>query len=295
MLNWGGQEGVAAKMRILVTGAKGMLGTDLVPALESAHQVVPADLEQADLTSWEAAWRLVEGAQPELVIHAAAMTDVDGCERDPEAAWRHNTLATWHVAAACQRLGAALLYLSTDFVFDGTKGGPYHEFDQPHPLNAYGASKWAGEVLVRQLCPCHYVVRTAWLFGRSGRNFVRTILARAREGGPLQVVADQVGSPTYSADLAAAIARHLVGNPCYGTYHLTNTGWASWADLAREAVAAAGLQCPVTEISAADWPSPTRRPAMSALEPLALRLQGRADMRPWQEAVAEMVRGLAAG
>ena len=276
-------------MRILITGARGMLGTELVATL-AGHQVTGVDVEQGDLTEWEAAWQVVEAAQPELVIHTAAMTDVDGCEREPERAWRHNALATWHVAAACQRLGAELAYLSTDFVFDGTKGAPYHEFDEPRPLGSYGLTKLAGERLVRELCPRHYVVRTAWLFGRTGKNFVRTIVAKAAPGAPLRVVGDQVGSPTYAADLAGAIARHIVGNPCYGTYHITNAGSCSWADLARAAIAAAGLECAVEDIPASAWPSPTRRPAYSVLDHLALRMQGRDDLRPWQEAVAEMVR-----
>lgn len=278
-------------MRILITGAQGMLGTELVRALAN-RDLRPVDLADGDLTDPGAARRLIR--EVDLAIHTAAMTDVDGCERDPDRAWRHNTLATWHMAEACAWQDVPLVYLSTDFVFDGEKRAPYHEFDQPNPLGVYGASKLGGETVVRQLCPHHYIVRTAWLFGKTGKNFVRTILARAAEGKPLSVVADQVGSPTYAADLADAIARHIVGNPLYGTYHITNAGAATWAELARAAIAAAGLSCEVRQISSADWPSPTRRPAYSVLDHLALRMQGRDDLRPWQEAVAQAVAGMAA-
>lgn len=285
------------KRRILITGAQGMLGTELVRAL-AGHDLRPVDLADGDLTDRNAALRLVWDTGVDFAIHTAAMTDVDGCERDPDRAWRHNTLATWNLADACSSRQVPLVYLSTDFVFDGEKRAPYHEFDRPNPLGVYGASKLGGETVVRQLCPQHYIVRTAWLFGKTGKNFVRTILARAAEGKPLSVVADQVGSPTYAADLADAIARHIVDTyplTLCGTYHITNAGQASWAELARATVQAAGAACEVREISSADWPSPTRRPAYSVLDHLALRMQGRDDLRPWQEAVAEAVRGMQSG
>jgi len=270
-----------------------MLGTDLVPALAAAgHDPVGVDLEEGDLTQEGVGADLIRKHAPGLVIHCAAMTDVDGCERDPERAWQHNVLATWRLAAACREQGAPLAYISTDFVFDGAKGAPYHEWDAPNPLGAYGYTKWAGEEAIRRILPQHYVIRTAWLFGRTGRNFVRTMVTKAREGNPLRVVADQVGSPTYTGHLAAAIARHIVGNPLHGTYHVTNAGMTNWADLAREALRAAGLACEVVDISSADWPSPTRRPAFSALEHRALALQGRDDLPPWQEGVAEAVAGI---
>jgi len=276
-------------MRILVTGARGMLGTELCAALQGAHEVIGADLEDFDITDTAATLAAVRGARPDWVIHAAAFTDVDGCEREPDRAFRVNALGTWNVAAACRETESALIYLSTDFVFDGEKGAPYTEYDAPHPLGAYGASKLAGERHVRELVEAHAIVRTAWLFARGGKNFVRTILAAAEERGELKVVGDQVGSPTYAPDLAAAIARHLVGTPLYGTYHLTNAGSASWADLAEEALRLAGSGARVVRIAACEWPSPTRRPKQSVLRRYALELRGADDMRPWQEALSEML------
>jgi len=181
-----------------------------------------------------------------------------------------------------------MIYMSTDFVFDGEKAAPYTEYDDPRPLGAYGASKLAGERHVRELVPRHFIVRTAWLFAAHGKNFVLSILRKAREP-VLRVVGDQVGSPTCAGDLADAIARHIVDSQLYGTYHITNAGSCSWAELAAEALRLAGSDARVEPISWRDWPSPTRRPANSTLRHLALELQGRDDIRPWQEALAEVV------
>jgi dTDP-4-dehydrorhamnose reductase len=282
-------------MRILVTGARGMLGTELCAALRPAHEVAGVDLEDFDITDTARTLAALGEAKPEWVIHGAAMTDVDGCERDPDRAFRVNALGTWNVAAACREVGAALIYVSTDFVFDGEKGEAYTEYDAPRPINAYGASKLAGEAHVRELVTRHVIVRSACLFAAHGKNFVRTILAAAEQRSELRVVADQVGSPTYAPDLAAAIARHLVGTPLYGTYHVTNAASASWADLATEALRLAGSGTRVVRISAAEWPSPTRRPKMSVLRRYALELRGADDMRPWQEALSEMLAGSAQG
>jgi len=275
-------------MKVLVTGAAGMLGTDLCEALRPGHSVVPIDLPDLDLTDTARTRDFVRRTAPDFVCHAAAWTDVDGCEREPDRAFRHNGLATWNVAAACAEAGCPLLYVSTDFVFDGEKAAPYTEYDDPRPLGAYGASKLAGERHVRELVPRHFIVRTAWLFAAHGKNFVLSILRKAREP-VLRVVGDQVGSPTCAGDLADAIARHIVDSQLYGTYHITNAGSCSWAELAAEALRLAGSDARVEPISWRDWPSPTRRPANSTLRHLALELQGRDDIRPWQEALAEVV------
>ena len=275
-------------MRILVTGARGMLGTELCAALRPVHEVVAVDVEDFDISDTGRTLSALREAKPEWVIHAAALTDVDGCEREPDRAFRVNALGAWNVAAACREVGAALIYLSTDFVFDGEKREPYTEYDPPRPINAYGASKLAGERHVRELLERHAIARSAWLFAPHGKNFVRTILAAAEQRRELRVVADQVGSPTYAPDLAAAIARHLVGTPLYGTYHLTNAGSASWADLAEEALRLAGKATRVVRIRSGEWPSPTRRPKMSVLRRYALELRGADDMRPWQEALGAM-------
>ena len=304
-------------MRIMVTGAEGMLGTEMVARLAREHDVIGVDVGDFDITDFAATEAAVARAKPDLVCHCAAYTDVDGCERDPDLAFRVNALGTWNVAAAILAMGTVpiergagsterphrglspMIYISTDFVFDGEKGAPYTEYDSPQPLGAYGASKLAGERHVRELVQRHFIVRTAWLYAAHGRNFVLSILRKAREAvaaaGPggaepvLRVVADQVGSPTSAADLADAIARHIVDSRLYGTYHITNAGSCSWAEFAAEALRLAGSRVRVEPISWKDWPSPTRRPAYSVLRRLCLEMQGRDDMRPWQEALAEVV------
>jgi dTDP-4-dehydrorhamnose reductase len=223
-----------------------------------------------------------------MIIHCAAYTDVDGCERDPDRAYRVNVLGTWNVAAACRKYDIALVYLSTDFVFDGEKGAPYDEFDRPHPIGVYGRSKYAGEELVRQLVAKLIIIRTAWLFGINGKNFVRTILRHAGEKDELRVVADQMGCPTYTVDLAEAIAG-LAGTELYGTYHITNAGACSWAQFAEEIIKQAGLKAKVIPIPSLEWNSPTRRPKDSRLRHLALELQGRDNIRTWPEALAEFL------
>jgi len=287
-------------MRIMVTGAEGMLGREMVARLSREHKVMGVDIGNFDLTDFAATAAAIGAAAPDLVCHCAAYTDVDGCERDPLRAFRVNALGTWNVSAACSAADATLIYISTDFVFDGEKSEPYTEYDTPRPLGAYGASKLAGERHVRELVARHFIVRAAWAFATHGHhNFVLTILRKAREQPVLRVVADQVGSPTFAGDLADAIARHLVdlpaeasakaGSRLYGTYHITNAGSCSWAELAAETLRLAGSDARVEPISSKDWPSPTRRPAYSALRRLSLELQGRDDLRPWQEALAEVV------
>jgi dTDP-4-dehydrorhamnose reductase len=297
-----------------------MLGRELAARLAqppAAHEVTAVDIADFDITDFAATAAAIAAAAPDLVCHCAAYTDVDGCERDPERALRVNAQGAWNVAAALRsarddagsQAGADMLHVSTDFVFDGEKGAPYTEYDEPRPLGVYGLSKLAGERHVRELVRRHFIVRTAWLFAPHGRNFVRAILRKARELSGcakaaadrpmLRVVADQVGSPTSAADLADAIVRHLVdlpaeasakaGSRLYGTYHITNAGSCSWAELAAETLRLAGSPVAVEPIASSEWPSPTRRPAYSVLRRLSLEMQGRDDLRPWQEALAEVV------
>ncbi|NIN64364.1 MAG: dTDP-4-dehydrorhamnose reductase, partial [Anaerolineae bacterium] len=224
-------------MRLLITGALGQLGRSLQQALEE-HDILPIDLPEHDVAE-PTIIGTIEDFQPDLVIHAAAMTDVDGCEVNPDTAYKVNALGTQNVALACQRCDAPLLYVSTDYVFDGTKGEPYLEFDEPNPIGVYGRSKLAGELIVRELLTRFYVVRTAWLYARGGKNFVTKILELAEEREELSVVTSEVGSPTYAPDLARAIAR-LIEYPLYGTYHLVNEGSCSRYEFARRILELAG-------------------------------------------------------
>lgn len=277
-------------MRIVVTGAKGQLGVEVTAALGGAHAVVGLDLPEWDMTGPDAPPRLA-ALGPDWVIHAAAATDVDGCERDPAFAERVNGHGTRQVAEGCRLAGAGMVYLSTDFVFDGAKGTPYLETDTPVPLSAYGRSKLSGEQAVQAIAPRWAIARTAWLFGVHGKNFVKTIVQAAATGKPLRVVNDQVGSPTYAKDLAGALAI-LVGRQLTGIYHLTNSGACSWFDFTREILAQSGFaDTPLSPISSAELGRPARRPAYSVLAPAAWQAAGERPLRPWPEALTDMLAG----
>jgi dTDP-4-dehydrorhamnose reductase len=276
-------------MRVLITGVKGQLGTELMRALNGRAEIIGRDLPEFDITGPDCAAEVASVA-PDWVIHTAAATDVDGCERDPVAAMAVNADGTRHVADGCRRSGAALIYVSTDFVFDGRATSPYAETDEPAPLSAYGRSKVAGEQAARETAPRWVIARTAWLYGAHGRNFVKTILGKAAVGGPLRVVDDQVGSPTYARDLAGALVRVLERNLC-GVFHLTNSGTCSWYDFAREVLRQGGFgHVPVSAISSAELGRPARRPAYSVLDNAAWRAAGEPSLRPWREALADMLQ-----
>jgi dTDP-4-dehydrorhamnose reductase len=275
-------------MKVLVTGGRGMLGRALVDALGGSHDVVPDDLEEMDVRDWGAVSARMDAVRPDLVIHAAAFTAVDDCEARREEAFAVNALGARNVAVAARRRKCPLVYISTDYVFDGRKGEPYTEFDEPAPLGVYGRSKWMGEVWVARHHPDLWIVRTAWTFGPGGKNFVRTILEQAGKGPHLRVVDDQVGSPTYTVDLAGALSE-LVERLPFGLYHLTNSGRASWHDLAVEALRVAGISAHVERIDTATAGRPAPRPRFSVLENLCWRRSGQRPLRPWQEAVSDYV------
>lgn len=280
-------------MRVLVTGACGMLGSCVCDVMQREHHVIPTDIipecERMDVSDVGSVFDTMNRVRPELVVHCGGMTDVDGCERDPDLAHKVNAVGTWNVACACRSCGSAIAYVSTDYVFDGEKGEPYTEFDAPNPKNAYGASKLAGEQAVRELCSDHYIIRTSWLFAPHGKSFARTILQRAESNSELRVVSDQYGSPTYAKDLAEFVDT-LAGSPLYGVYHYTNAGSCSWYDFARGILDTAGMTAAkVVPIKSEEWPTPTYRPRYSVLRRYRLELLGRDSARPWEDAAAEFV------
>ena len=288
-------------MRVMVTGANGMLGVDVCALLEQGeHTVIRTDVaarEGARLPAWDAVditnthevTQFILDRQPDAVIHCAAATDVDGCERHPDMAYRVNALGTWNIASVCGAHHITLAYVSTDFVFDGAQHTPYTEFDIPHPLNHYGASKLAGERFVAQLCRKHFIARTAWLFGVHGKSFPSKMLELAKTRNTLDIVCDQVGSPTHTMDLARTLIG-LLGSPLYGTYHVTSAGSCSWYELAQKTFELAGVQNVKVKPMPSDlWPSPTKRPAYSVLRHYALELQGHDNLPPWQQALAEFL------
>jgi len=278
-------------MRIVVTGAEGQLGVELLRTLVPHGKVIGVDIADLDVTHPDCADR-VAALDPDWVVHAAAMTDVDGCERDPAGATAVNAEGTRRVAEGCRRADAGLVYLSTDYVFDGRKRAPYTEEDAPAPLNAYGRSKLEGERAVRGLVSRWLIVRTAWLYGTHGKNFVKTILGKVKAGERLRVVDDQVGSPTYAADLAGAVTRRLSEGRT-GLFHVTNSGSCSWYEFTREILRLAGADVvSVDRIASDELNRPARRPAYSVLENAAWKAAGFPPLRPWPEALADMLSAL---
>jgi dTDP-4-dehydrorhamnose reductase len=272
-------------MRVFITGAKGQLGRAL-QAQFADGAVFPADLPECDITDRVCVAQAVGQFEPDVVIHAAAMTDVDGCARDPDAAYRVNALGAQNVALACQSAGCPMVYISTNEVFDGRKTEPYLEFDVANPINAYGRSKLAGETIVRDLLTRFYIVRTAWLYGQGGNHFVRKIIRRADEQGRLRVVADEVGSPTYTQDLASGV-RRLVQTGAFGVYHFVNDGIASRYDLARQIMQLGGRgHVPVEPITLAEFSRPSTPPPYTPLRNFCGAAQG-ITFRTWQAALAE--------
>ena len=262
-----------------------MLGRDLTAHLEARHQVVPADLPQVDITNLDLLQRAFADAKPGVVLHCAAFTAVDDCELRPDLAFQVNAEGTRNVALACLGASLPMLYISTDYVFDGQKPAPYVEDDVPDPLNVYGQSKLQGERHVTELLQAAWIVRTSWLFGPLGKNFVRTILQLARRGKSLRVVDDQIGSPTYTMDLAKKLEQIVMrGKP--GIYHVTNRGSCSWFEFAREILRQTGMShVPLFPIPTSASDRPAMRPRNSRLAHTRLESEGLGGLPPWQEAL----------
>ena len=278
-------------MRCLVTGARGTLGRELVPYLRGAgEEVIEWDLPAQDITDIEATINGIHKVGPDAIFHLAAWTDVDGCEADPGRATKVNFQGAWAVALGAAETGCKVVHLSTDYVFDGRRGKPYREGDAPSPLSVYGRSKAMGEKAVEQATKRGFVVRTSWLYGSHGRNFVDTIRRKAVEATHLDVVTDQVGSPTLARDLCRPL-RDIARSERFGIYHATNSGECSWFELAQEVVRLAGLKCEVRPTDTATMARPAHRPAYSVLENRNLKKQFGITMRHWQDALAEYIAG----
>jgi dTDP-4-dehydrorhamnose reductase len=276
-------------MKILIAGSHGMLGTDLVRTMQPGNDIRGIDLAQVDITRQEQCLAAAAQYLPDIIINAAAFTRVDDCETNPGLAFLVNGDGAGNLARSAETSGAVLVHFSTDYVFDGLKTDAYLEEDVPNPQTIYGKSKLAGEDQVRRYCSNHLILRTSWLFGQKGENFIRTIIKAARQGIELRVVNDQRGSPTYSQDLAGH-TRILIEAGCRGTYHLTNAGSCTWFELAMRAMEWAGIGgIPVAPVSTSEFPRPAPRPANSVLANSRLKREGFPLMRPWQEAAREYV------
>lgn len=274
-------------MRIVVTGANGQLGKAVVARFQAQqHHVIAlghADIELAHPHSAD----LIAGHRPAVIVHAAAMTNVDGCAHDPDAAYRINALGTRWVAQAARKCHARMVAISTNEVFDGTATHPYGEYDVANPINPYARSKYAGEQAARELVDRLYVVRVAWLFG-GARNFVRTVLRLASERTHIRMVHDEIGSPTHAGDVATALVQ-LLETDAFGTYHLVNAGYCSRLELAQATLDAAGVTGVALEpIALADYPRPGRVPQYTPLANYVGAAMG-ITLRPWQDALGEAV------
>jgi dTDP-4-dehydrorhamnose reductase len=274
-------------MRIFITGHKGQLGSALRQAF-AGHDLALADLPELDITNPIQIVQAIADFRPDLVLHPAAYTDTAGCQRNPDLAYRVNALGTRNVALGCQRSGAALLYISTNEVFDGRKTEPYLEWEPANPLNVYGRSKQAGEWYVQSLLQRYYIVRIAWLYG-GPNSFVTKTLQWAQAGRELRMVTDEVATPTYVCDLAPAIVA-LVGQPVYGVYHFTNAGQCSRYEWAQRILALAGrTDVNLVPARLADFPDAVPKPAYSVLRNFCGADLG-ITLRPWEEALEESFR-----
>lgn len=303
------------RVKLLITGSHGQLGNELVAQLKEGRTplgplpeayrgstVLAVDVEELDITDAAAVEAFIEAQRPDVVINCAAMTNVDGCETAPDTAMHVNAIGPRNLAAAVQKTGGKLLHVSTDYVFDGDGAHasdrsvvPYTEWDVCLPRSIYGKSKWLGERYVRETCARSFVVRTAWLYGYVGGNFVKTIWRNGAKTGTLTVVDDQRGNPTSATDLAYHLLK-LALTEEYGIYHCTGNGVCSWYDFAVEIIRLAGVECKVTPCSTEEFQRiakrPAWRPAYSALDNAMLRCTVGDDMRDWKEALAEYVSKL---
>ncbi|MFH0839785.1 MAG: dTDP-4-dehydrorhamnose reductase [Candidatus Omnitrophota bacterium] len=272
------------KERVLITGSSGMLGMDMVSSINDFYDVYCTDLEEkknfrhdgkrflkCDITDGPATIRMIKELRPDIIIHTAAWTDVDGCELDQEKAMKINAEGTHNIALGAKEAKSALIYISSDFVFDGDKTSPYKEDDIPHPVNTYGLSKLKGETFIRKELDKYFIVRTSWLFGKYGKNFVDIILDKAERKEELKIVVDQFGSPTYTLDLCNALIK-LMAVPCEGhvaggVYHFSNSGSCSWYKYAEEILRLGRKQdAKITPITSLELDRPARRPKVSILD-----------------------------
>lgn len=285
-------------MKILITGAKGQLGRELAVCLERGktelgvpdilkekNEVTLTDIDECDIADMAALRAFVGEGRFDVIFNCAAYTNVNGCETNEETAMRANALGPRNLAVLANEMGAKLIHVSTDYVFAGDGTAPYREYDLKNPQSVYGKSKHLGEEYVMALAGKYFIVRTAWLYGYYGNNFVKTMLRIAREKGACRVVADQRGNPTNAADLAHHLLK-LATTEEYGVYHGTGNGECSWFEFTQKIVALAGIDATVSPCTTEEFPSPAKRPAYSSLDNLMLRSTVGDEFRPWEDALA---------
>ena len=259
-------------MKVLVTGVNGQLGYDVVKELEKrGHKAIGVDRKEMDLTSTDQIKECIENVNPEAIIHCAAYTAVDKAEDEEELCRRVNAIATKEIAEYAKELDIPMIYISTDYVFDGTKDGEYTEDDIPNPINVYGKTKCEGEIYVQELLEKYYIVRISWVFGENGNNFIDTMLRLAKDRDKLNVINDQIGSPTYTKDLAPLLV-DMIETDKYGIYHATNEGYCTWYEFAKEIFKIANLNIEVTPIDTSEYPTKAMRPRNSRISKEKLKI-----------------------
>ena len=310
-------------MKILITGATGQLGSDLVKVLSDEYQITPAHRVDFDITNLEATLSFIRDTEPDAIIHPAAFTDVDGCESQQDKAFIVNGLGTRNIAIAAKKIDAKLFYISTDFVFGGKKTGPYREYDRPNPQTIYGKSKLLGEEFVKEQLNKFFIIRIAWLYGQNGNNFFKTMLNLAQEKKEIKVVDDQWGTPTWTMDIARQI-KQLLSTEAYGIYHCTSQGSCTWYEFALEIFKCASYEAEIApngsahlipnpesripalfaltpntqslkpiiirSVTSAGFPRPAKRPINSVLENYMLQLQHLDIMPHWKDSLHQFMQ-----
>jgi len=285
-------------MNILVTGSRGQLGSELMQLSTRAEdqRFFFCDLPDLDITSPAHVASFCHDHGIEVIINCAAYTAVDKAESDVESAFRVNRDGAAVLAACARERNALLVHISTDYVFDGCSSTPYHETDPATPLGVYGVSKWEGEEQIRRIAPSFWIIRTSWLYSIYGNNFVKTMLRLGSERSVLNVVADQIGTPTWAADLAAAIVlmleRYEKGTPCSGTWHYSNEGVASWYDFAEAIMELAELPCKVVAVESDQYPQIAPRPQYSVMSKSAIKREWKLEIPHWRVSLAAMLEKL---
>lgn len=283
-------------MKVLVTGAAGQLGTDVVSLFrEAGHTIIACGRNILNITDQDACFMALNEFKPDAVIHCAAYTAVDQAEQEVDLAYSVNAVGTRNMVVASERIGAKFCYISTDYVFDGLSKDPYHENDNTNPQSIYGKTKRAGENLVQSLSSAYFIVRTSWVYGLQGNNFVKTMLRLGAEKPEIKVVNDQKGSPTYTVDLANFLLE-LTQTEKYGIYHASNSGTCTWYEFAKaifkDAESMTGMSYPakVHPCKTEEYPLPAPRPQNSMMEHLAIRTNGLTDLRPWREGLRDFLK-----
>jgi dTDP-4-dehydrorhamnose reductase len=288
-------------MKILITGAKGQLGTQIINILKSGISELGAiqrelkncdiaayDVDELDIVDLKAVREVFHRENPEVVVNCAAYTNVDGCESNEDLAFKINSIGARNLAIASEEVKAKIIHISTDYVFKGDGTSPYREYDKTNPVSVYGKTKALGEDYIREFSSKYFIVRTSWLYGYNGKNFVKTIMKAAKERGHLTVVNDQRGNPTNAEDLSHHIIR-LMSTEEYGIYHCTGEGECTWYDFAKAIVEGAEIDCTVDPITSEQLNSAAKRPTFSSLDNMMLRATVGNDMRPWQEALTAFI------